>query len=74
MTLADTIFQLLEQQPNQPLCGSCIAQALSLPPKRVYAAMSVIEGRGGRRFHGRCSTCARQRLVAMRSTGAARAT
>jgi hypothetical protein len=68
MTVADAILQLLEQNPGQPLCGECVAKALSLPSKRVYSAIGIIEGRGGRRYHGQCSSCGNRRLVALRTT------
>lgn len=74
VTLADKLLLFLEQNPGQPLCGSCIAKALSVPAKRVYSAISLTEGRGGRRFHAKCSVCAKSRLVAMRSTGSIGAT
>ena len=74
VTVADTILLLLEDRPGQPLCGSCIAKALALSPKRVYSALSITEGRGGRRYHGSCSGCGNRRLVAMRTTGGVRTT
>jgi hypothetical protein len=66
-TRHEAILRLLAERRGEMLCGECIANALSLPAKRAYAAALKIEGAGARRAHRVCTICRRPRLVSWMS-------
>lgn len=61
-SLVEAVWQYLEAHRGEGFCARCLAVALATAT-RLDHAISIAEGRGARRRHGRCSTCGARRLV-----------
>jgi hypothetical protein len=62
-TTRQAILQFLQGQPGSAFCAACVSAKL-FAGKDIDVAMRHLEGSGVVRQHGRCSECARSRLVA----------